>query len=157
MWCGTGVSFLSFCMHSVCASVAICLLVIFSVVCLLKNSIMSKLQSKERFGWAGSIQLWVPPCPFYILGGGTHSLCVVCLGARHIESALVIADGLQKKLWVLFLLPLFLPQRALFEEGDFTSISCCAGPSFAETKQRLFLWVSQIDPGRGKVDGRLVS
>ncbi len=30
----------------------------------------------------------VPPCKCYMCAGDTHSLCVVCLGARHAEEAL---------------------------------------------------------------------
>ncbi len=33
-------------------------------------------------------RLCVPPCPRYITSGDTHSLCMVCLGVKHAESAL---------------------------------------------------------------------
>ncbi len=40
-------------------------------------------------GWEQiTLQLCVPPCKCYIIAGDTHSLCVVCLGAKHAESAL---------------------------------------------------------------------
>ncbi len=36
----------------------------------------------------------VPPCKRYLCAGDTHSLCVLCLGARHAEAALEEADCL---------------------------------------------------------------
>ncbi len=52
---------------------------------------MPKAKSKTNKGGDNSKQqfrLCVPPCPRYIAGGDTNSLCVVCLGAKHAESAL---------------------------------------------------------------------
>ncbi len=50
---------------------------------------MSKASEKTDKGESRSrFRLCVPPCPRYITSGDTHSLCVVCLGAKHAESAL---------------------------------------------------------------------
>ncbi len=57
---------------------------------------MPKAKSKTNKGGDKSKQqfrLCVPPCPRYITGGDAHSLCVVCLGAKHAESALEGAAG----------------------------------------------------------------
>lgn len=49
----------------------------------------SKAKSKHSDGDSKSrYRLCVPPCLRYITGGDTHSLCVVCLGVKHAESAL---------------------------------------------------------------------
>ncbi len=47
-----------------------------------KDKTKHKGDSRSRF------RLCVPPCPRYIMCGDTHSLCVVCLGVKHAESAL---------------------------------------------------------------------
>ncbi len=53
------------------------------------SSSMSKVSAKTNKGESRSrFRLCVPPCPRYITSGDTHSLCVVCLGAKHAESAL---------------------------------------------------------------------
>ncbi len=55
---------------------------------------MSKASAKTDKGESRSrFRLCVPPCPRYITSGDTHSLCVVCLGVKHAESALGFAPG----------------------------------------------------------------
>ncbi len=49
---------------------------------------MSKATFKSKRGESGSqYRQCVTPCPRFITSGDTHSLCVVCLGAKHAESA----------------------------------------------------------------------
>ncbi len=50
---------------------------------------MSKASYKTKKGESSSqYRQCVPPCPRFITSGDTHSLCVVCLGVKHAESAL---------------------------------------------------------------------
>ncbi len=86
---GTGVSFLSFSKRCVCvSSFSFCeSYLVLSVL----HIIMSKAKEKTKHKGSDSrsrYRLCVPPCPRYITSGDTHSLCVVCLGAKHAESAL---------------------------------------------------------------------
>ncbi len=82
---------------SVCVSHNLCLWVIFTVFCQVTSSIqqsetptMSKASAKTVKGESRSrYRLCVPPCLRYITSGDTHSLCVVCLGAKHAYPALV--------------------------------------------------------------------
>ncbi len=70
---------------SFCCSVsALCVLCVI-YCCLYRIFIMAigKHESdKQRF------RLCVPPCPRFIMGGDTHSLCFACLGVEHAQSAL---------------------------------------------------------------------
>ncbi len=81
-----------------------------------------------------------------ISSGDTHSLCVVCLGAKHAESALEGADFPHCERLPLHTLR---SPKALFEEGDFTSVPRDAGPAFAEAEQWLRSWESQMDQVEG--------
>ncbi len=96
-----------------------------------KNSSMSKASFKaDNKGKSRSrYRLCVPPCPRYITSGDTHSLCVVCLGVKHAESALEGADCPHCE---RLLLRTLHSRRALFEEGAFTSFPRSAGPASAE-------------------------
>ncbi|KAI2649150.1 Retrovirus-related Pol polyprotein from transposon 17.6 [Labeo rohita] len=49
---------------------------------------MSKALKKEKHKSKPRYKPCVPPCSRFIPSGDTHSLCVVCLGADHTESAL---------------------------------------------------------------------
>ncbi|KAL0185580.1 hypothetical protein M9458_017250, partial [Cirrhinus mrigala] len=85
--------FCPFSKHSVCVHLTLFFVAVHSFY--LKVIAMSDKQSvvktkgelKQRH-----YRLCTPPCPHYITGGNTHSLCVVCLGAKHAESALEGAD-----------------------------------------------------------------
>ncbi|XP_052431390.1 sodium channel subunit beta-2 isoform X1 [Carassius gibelio] len=90
----------------------------------------SKAKSKHSEGGYKSLyRLCVPPCLRYITGGDTHSLCVVCLGAKHAELALEGADCPHcERMWVR-LLP---SQGALFEEGAIASIPAVLVPLLLE-------------------------
>ncbi|KAL0151598.1 hypothetical protein M9458_053115, partial [Cirrhinus mrigala] len=61
----------------------------------------------------------VPPCSRYITSGDTRALCVVCLGAQHVASALEGADCPHCEHLPLRMLR---SRKALFEKGAFTSI-----------------------------------
>ncbi len=89
---------------------------------------MPKAKSKSDKGCDKSKQqfrLCVPPCPRYITGGDTHSLCVVCLGAKHTQSALEGADCPHCERLSLRTLR---SRRALFEEGALASVPRGYGP-----------------------------
>ncbi len=53
---------------------------------------MSKAKDKHKGESRQHFRLCVPPCPRYVTGGDTHSLCVVCLGAEFAQLALEGAD-----------------------------------------------------------------
>ncbi len=54
----------------------------------IESSSMSKAEAKHKGKSSSRYRLCVPPCPRYISSGYTHSLCVLCLGSKHAESAL---------------------------------------------------------------------
>ncbi|KAI2657205.1 hypothetical protein H4Q32_021306 [Labeo rohita] len=84
----------------------------------------------------------VPPWSRFIPSGDTHSLCVVCLGADHAESALEGADCPHCERLPLRALR---SRKALFKEGAFTSVPRGSGPASAEAERRLHSWGSQLD------------
>ncbi|XP_026054609.1 NLR family CARD domain-containing protein 3-like [Carassius auratus] len=84
----------------------------------------------------------------------THSLCVVCLGAEHAESALEGADYLHCKRLPLRMLR---SRRALFEEGAFTSVPHGAGPASVEAEQQLHSWSLHLDLVEGMQMGKSLS
>ncbi len=88
------------------------------------------------------------------LRAGIHSLCVVCLGAKHAESAL---KGVDCPHCEQFPLRMLHSPKALFEEGDFTSVPRGAGPAFAEAEQWLRPWESQMDQVEGMKTGESLS
>ncbi len=110
---------------------------------------MSKAEAKTKHKGESSscYRLCVSPCSSYKkLRAGIHSLCVVCLGAKHAESALEGADCPHCERLPLRTLR---SPKALFEEGDFTSVPRSAGPAFAEAEQRLRPRESQMDQVEG--------
>ncbi len=68
---------------------------------------------KQRF------RLCVPPCPRFITGGDTHSLCVACLGAEHARSDL---EGADCPHCVRLSIRMIHSRRALFEEGALSPV-----------------------------------
>lgn len=76
-------------------------------------------------------RLCVPPCPHYIRGGDTHSLCVVCLGAKCTELAFEVADCPHCKLLSIHMLH---SRKSLFEEGVFACVPRGTGLSSAEAE-----------------------
>ncbi len=49
----------------------------------------SQFKAKHKGEMKSQYKQCVPPCKCYLCAGDTHSLCVVCLGARHAEAALM--------------------------------------------------------------------
>ncbi len=84
-------------------------------------------------------RLCASPCPRFITGGDTHSLCVACLGAEHARSALEGAHCVRMSTRSL------RSRRALFEEGALTSVPRGSGPTFAKAERRLKSRGSQVD------------
>ncbi len=104
---------------------------------------MSKASAKTNKGESRSrYRMCVPPCPRYITSGDTHSLCVVCLGVKHADSALEGADCPRCERLPLCTLR---SQKALFEEEAFTSVPHGAGPTSAGAERQLHSWGSQLD------------
>ncbi len=119
------------------------------------SSSMSKASVKTNKGESRSrYRLCVPPCPRYITSGDTHSLCVVCLGVEHAESALVAADCPHCERLPLSMLR---SRKALFEEGAFTSVPHGAGPASAKAEQQLHSWGLQLDLVEGMETGESLS
>ncbi|KAL0173153.1 hypothetical protein M9458_033464, partial [Cirrhinus mrigala] len=94
--------------------------------------------------------LCVPPCKRYITSGDTHSMCVVCLGAEHAMSTHQGADCPHCELLPLRTLR---SRKALFEEGDFTTVPQGAGPASTEAERVLHSWGSQMDLLEGMETG----
>ncbi len=85
----------------------------------------------------------VPPCKRFLCAGDTHSLCVLCLGARHAEAAL---EGADCPLCESLPLRVLRSRKALFSgEGSFIGVPRGAGPASAEAERRRRSWASQRD------------
>ncbi len=116
---------------------------------------MSKASFKSKKGKSSSqYRQCVPPCPRFITSGDTHSLCVVCLGVKHAESAL---EGAGCPYCERLPLRTLRSQRTLFEEGVFASAPHGAGPASAEAERRLHSWGSQLDLAEGMETGGYLS
>ncbi len=89
-----------------------------------------------------NFKLCVPPCPRFITGGDTHSLCVACLVVEHARSAL---EGADCPYCVRLSMRTFRSRRALFEGGALASVPRGSGPAFAEAGRRLKSWGLQMD------------
>ncbi len=85
----------------------------------------------------------VPPCKRYLCAGDTHSLCVLCLGARHAEAAL---EGADCPLCESLPLRVLHSRKALFSgEGSFIGVPRGACPASAEAERRRRSWGPQRD------------
>ncbi len=116
---------------------------------------MSKATFKSKRGESGSqYRQCVTPCPRFITSGDTHSLCVVCLGAKHAESAFEEAGCPHCERLPIHTLR---SRRALFEEGVFASAPHGAGPASAEAERWLHSWGSQLDLAEGLETGKPLS
>ncbi len=116
---------------------------------------MSKASFKSKKGESSSqYRQCVPPCPRFITSGDTHSLCVVCLGVKHAESALEGAGCPDCERLPLHTLR---SRRTLFEEGVFASAPHGAGPASAEAERQLHSWGSQLDLAEGMETGGSLS
>ncbi len=103
----------------------------------------SQFKAKHKGESKSQYKQCVPPCKRYLCAGDTHSLCVVCLGARHAEAALEGADCPHCESLPLRMLR---SRKAIFsEEGSFISVPHGAGPASAEAERRQRLWGSQRD------------
>ncbi len=86
---------------------------------------MSKATVKSKRGESGSqYRQCVTPCPRFITSGDTHSLCVVCLGAKHAESAFEEAGCPHCEQLPIHTLG---SRRTLFEEGVFAPLRRSGG------------------------------
>ncbi len=73
--------------HAVIQPALYVLSVLFGVVCLLASMSKSQFKAKQlECESEAHYRRCVPPCKHYMSAGDTHSLCGVCLGARHAES-----------------------------------------------------------------------
>ncbi len=116
---------------------------------------MSKASYKSKKGESSSqYRQCVPPCPRFITSGDTHSLCAVCLGVKHAESALEGAGCPHCERLPLHTL---CSRRTLFEEGVFASAPHGAGPASAEAERQLHSWGSQLDLAEGMETGGSLS
>ncbi len=116
---------------------------------------MSKASFKSKRGESGSqYRQCVTPCPRFITSGDTHSLCVVCLGAKHAESAFEEAGCPHCERLPIHTLR---SRRNLFKEGVFASAPHGAGPASAEAERWLHSWGSQLDLAEGLETGRPLS
>ncbi len=114
---------------------------------------MSKASYKSKKGESSSqYRQCVPPCPRFITSGDTHSLCVVCLGVKHAESALEGAGCPHCERLPLCMLRSW---KTLFEGGVFASAPHGAGP--AEAERQLHSWGSQLDLAEGMETGGSLS
>ncbi len=85
----------------------------------------------------------VPPCKRFLCAGDTHSLCVLCLGARHAEAAL---EGADCPLCESLPLHVLRSRKALFSgEGSFIGVPRGTGPASTEAERRRCSWGSQRD------------
>ncbi len=128
-----------------CHSASALCTVLFGVVCLPASMSKSQLKAKhlEDERNKAHYRRCVPPCKHYMSTGDTHSLCVVCLRARHAESAL---EGGNNAHWKPLPLPLLRSRKVLFDErGAFTSAPRSAGPATAEAERHLRSWGLQLD------------
>ncbi|KAL0190945.1 hypothetical protein M9458_013643, partial [Cirrhinus mrigala] len=98
---------------------------------------MSKAKEKTKSVSKPCFRVCVPPCSRYITSGDTHALCVACLGAEHAASALEGADCPHCERLPLRTLR---SQKALFEEGAFTSVPRGSSPTSAEAERQLHSW-----------------
>ncbi len=116
---------------------------------------MSKATFKSKRGESGSqYRQCVTPCSRFITSGDTHSLCVVCLGAKHAESAFEEAGCPHCERLPMHTLR---SRKALFEEGVFASAPRGAGPASAEAERWLHSWGSQMDLAEGLETGKPLS
>lgn len=84
---------------------------------------------------------FVPPCPRFLMGGDTHRLCVVCLGAEHAQAVL---EGAGCEHCDLLSVKMLCSHWALFEEGASACVTCGSGSAAAEAQRRLLSWGSAL-------------
>ncbi len=92
----------------------------------------------------------VPPWPRYLLGGDTHDLCVVCLGAEHARAAL---EGAACHDCELLPLSVLRSRLAIFDESGQVRDPAGSGSAIADAQRRLLSWGSQVDLAEGSETG----
>ncbi len=106
------------------------------------NMSISTAKTKHLGKNRSHYRLCVPPYKRCISAGDTHSLCVVCLGAKHAESVLERAGCLHCERLLRCALRLC---SAIFAERAFARIPRGAGPAAGEAERRLHSWGLQMD------------
>ncbi|CAM4555428.1 unnamed protein product [Leuciscus chuanchicus] len=91
------------------------------------------MASKQQY------RVCVHPCPRYLTGGDTHTLCVVCLGEEHAQSAL---EGGDCEHCCALPLGTLRSRLARFNPDHVPQGS---GPAAAEARRRSQTWGSQMD------------
>ncbi|CAM4592174.1 unnamed protein product [Leuciscus chuanchicus] len=91
------------------------------------------MASKQQY------RVCVHPCPRYLTGGDTHTLCVVCLGEEHAQSALEGGDCEH-----CCALPL-RTLRSRLARFNPDHVPQGSGPAAAEARRRSQTWGSQMD------------
>ncbi len=89
-----------------------------------------------------AFKMCVHPCPRYLTGGDTHTLCVACLGEEHAQSALESAGCEHCE---VFPLRTLRSRLAFFREDAQARVPQGSGPAAAEAQRRLRSWGSQMD------------
>ncbi len=87
-----------------------------------------------------AFKMCVHPCPRYLTGGDTHTLCVACLGEEHAQSALESCEHCE-----VFPLRTFRSRLAFYREDAQARVPQGAGPAAAEAQRRLRSWGSQMN------------
>ncbi len=92
-----------------------------------------------------AFKICVHPCPRYLTGGDTHTLCVACLGEEHAQSALESAAREHCEHCEVFPLRTLRSRLAFFREDAQARVPQGSGPAAAEAHRRLRSWASQMD------------
>ncbi|CAM4725499.1 unnamed protein product [Leuciscus chuanchicus] len=98
-----------------------------------KPRVQVVMASKQQY------RVCVHPCPRYLTGGDTHTLCVVCLGEEHAQSALEGGDCEH-----CCALPL-RTLRSRLARFNPDHVPQGSGPAAAEARRRSQTWGSQMD------------
>ncbi len=122
---------------------ALCLSLLFVVVCPLSLFLFLYTSEDKHSRERAASQAVCSSVPHFFMGGDAHSLCVVCLGAKHAESAL---EGADKSHYESICHCVCFAFGRFSWEGAFTSIPRRASPAFVESDQRLRSWESQTKP-----------
>ncbi len=129
---------------------ALCVSVLFGVVCPLSLFILPYMSEDKHRREQAASQAVCTSLSHFFMGGDTHSLCVVCLRAKHAESALEGADSPHYESICHYVCFTF---GGFSWEGAFTSIPCGASSAFAEADQQLCSWELQTKPHQFQKNG----
>ncbi len=84
-----------------------------------------------------AFKMCVHPCPRYLTGGDTHTLCVACLGEEHAQSVLESAGCEHCNMLPLRTLR---SRLAFFREDAQARVPQGSDPAAAEAQRRLRSW-----------------